>query len=166
MIVNSSNAGARFSVVIVNYNGGEMLLDCVRSVVREAVPSSQIIIVDNGSTDDSLQMLETNVPGIGVIRNHCNAGFARAVNQGITRASAEFILLLNNDAQLDPGALRAFAEGFDARPGMAIAGGQLRYPDGRLQSAFAPLPSVAEEILPLFVLRLILSRPLSKKDAR
>jgi GT2 family glycosyltransferase len=155
MIVNPSNAGARFSVVIVNYNGGEMLLDCVRSVVRESVPSSQIIIVENGSTDDSIHALETNVPGVQVIRNNCNAGFARAVNQGIARASAEFILLLNNDAQLEPGALRAFVGGFDALPSMAIAGGQLRYPDGRLQSAFAPLPTVAEEILPLFALRLI-----------
>jgi hypothetical protein len=155
MIVNSSYAGARFSVVIVNYNGGEMLFDCVRSAVREGVPPSHIIIVDNGSADHSIHTVETNVPGVQVILHHCNAGFARAVNQGIRQASSEFILLLNNDAQLEPGALRAFADGFDALPGMAIAGGQLRYPDGRLQSAFAPLPTVAEEILPLFVLRLI-----------
>jgi len=155
MTLNSSNAGARFSVVIVNYNGGEMLLDCVRSVVHEAVPPSQIIIVDNGSADDSIHNLKTTVPDAQVLRNNCNAGFARAVNQGIADASSEFILLLNNDAQLNPGALRAFAEGFDALPRMAIAGGQLRYPDGRLQSAFAPLPTIAEEILPLFFLRLI-----------
>jgi GT2 family glycosyltransferase len=155
MIVNSSNAGARFSVVIVNYNGGEMLLDCVPSVVREGVPHPQIIVVDNGSTDDSIHTLETNVPGVQVIRNNCNAGFARAVNDGIAQASAEFILLLNNDARLEPGALRAFADGFDTLPNLAIAGGQLRNPDGRLQSAFAPLPTIAEEILPLFVLRLM-----------
>ena len=97
----------------------------------------------------------TNVPGVQVIRNNCNAGFARAVNDGIAQASAEFILLLNNDARLEPGALRAFADGFDTLPNLAIAGGQLRNPDGRLQSAFAPLPTIAEEILPLFVLRLM-----------
>jgi GT2 family glycosyltransferase len=155
MTVNLSNTGARFSVVIVNYNGGDLLLECVLSAEREGVPPSQIIIVDNGSSDDSIQSVETNVPGIEVIRNNCNAGFARAVNQGIGKASAEFILLLNNDAQLETGALRAFADAFDALPELAIAGGQLHDPDGRLQSAFAPLPSVAEEILPLFVLRLI-----------
>jgi len=65
------------------------------------------------------------------------------------------VLLLNNDAQLEPGALQAFAEGFDQLPNLAIAGGQLRYPDGRLQSAFAPLPSLAEDLLPRFLLRLI-----------
>jgi GT2 family glycosyltransferase len=155
MIVDSSSVGARFSVVIVNYNGGAMLLDCARSAVQEGVPASQIIIVDNGSRDDSIQTLQKKVAGTLVIRNTCNAGFARAVNQGIALTSAEFILLLNNDAQLEAGALQAFADGFDRLPNLAIAGGQLRYPDGRLQSAFAPLPSLAEEILPTILLKLI-----------
>jgi N-acetylglucosaminyl-diphospho-decaprenol L-rhamnosyltransferase len=155
MIVNSSKVGARFSVVIVNYNGGELLLECVRSAVQEGVPQSQIIIVDNGSADDSVQAVVTNISDVQVIRNNCNAGFARAVNQGIRQASSKFILLLNNDAQLEPSALRAFADAFDALPELAIAGGQLRYPDGRLQSAFAPLPTLAEEILPLALLKLL-----------
>lgn len=146
-------AGARFSVVIVNYNGGSMLLECVRSAMREGVPETQAIVVDNGSSDDSIEALERELPGVQVVRNGCNAGFARAVNQGIARASSDVILLLNNDAILEPGALQAFAEGFDGLPNLAIAGGQLRFPDGRLQSAFAPLPSLLEEILPLLVLR-------------
>jgi N-acetylglucosaminyl-diphospho-decaprenol L-rhamnosyltransferase len=158
--MNATHAGARFSVVVVNYNGGLMLQDCVLSVVRESVPESKIIVVDNGSHDDSIELVQGSIDGLTVIRNSCNAGFARAVNQGIKRAEAEpspaeFILLLNNDAQLEPGALRAFADGFDSLPNLAIAGGQLRYPDGRLQSAFAPLPSLAEEILPLILLKLI-----------
>jgi hypothetical protein len=123
------------------------------------VPASQIIVVDNGSHDNSIENLQRIVDGLAVIRNPCNAGFAKAVNRGIREAfsvptPAEFILLLNNDAQLDPGALKAFANGFDALPKLAIAGGQLHYPDGRLQSAFAPLPSIAEEIFPPFLLKL------------
>lgn len=155
IIVNSSNVGARFSAVIVNYNGGELLHECVRSALEEGVPPSQIIVVDNGSTDGSIELVVNKVLGTQIIRNNCNAGFARAVNQGIARASSEFILLLNNDAQLEPGALRAFADAFDEQPKLAIAGGQLRYPGGRLQSAFAPLPTVAEELFPLFALQLI-----------
>jgi N-acetylglucosaminyl-diphospho-decaprenol L-rhamnosyltransferase len=160
MIVDSGNAGARFSVVIVNYNGGTMLLECAQSAVKEGVPAPQIIVVDNGSRDDSIQILENRIAGARVIRNDCNAGFARAVNQGIRQAMAhpapaEFILLLNNDAQLEPCALRAFSHGFDQIPNLVIAGGLLHYPDGRLQSAFAPLPTLAEEIFPLAILRLI-----------
>jgi N-acetylglucosaminyl-diphospho-decaprenol L-rhamnosyltransferase len=155
----SENIGARFAVVIVNYNGGAMLVDCVHSALREAVPAPQIIVVDNGSVDGAIENLLGAVNGLTVLRNRCNAGFARAANQGICRATAapssvEFILL-NNDAQLDSGALEAFAAGFDSLPSLAIAGGQLRYPDGRLQSAFAPLPSLGEEILPRALLKLV-----------
>lgn len=155
MIAATNNTGARFAVIIVNYNGGTLLEDCVRSLLREGVPALQIIVVDNGSRDGSIEGLNRSYAGLTMIRNHCNAGFARAVNQAIEQSSAEFILLLNNDAQLEPGALQAFAEAFDKLPDLAIAGGQLRYPDGRLQSAFAPLPSVEEEILPLALLKLI-----------
>jgi hypothetical protein len=156
----SDGHGARFGVIIVNYNGGAMLESCVDSAVREEVPASQIIAVDNGSRDGSVESLQRAFEATTIIRNSCNAGFAKAVNQGIRHAlaqpsPAEFLLLLNNDAQLEPRALQAFADGFDSRPRMAIAGGQLRYPDGRLQSAFAPFPSVAEEMLPRFVLKLI-----------
>jgi N-acetylglucosaminyl-diphospho-decaprenol L-rhamnosyltransferase len=155
MIASTNSEGARFAVIIVNYNGGAMLLDCVHSAMRECVPAAQIIVVDNGSHDGSIENLERHITGLKVIRNNCNAGFARAVNQGIEQAPAEFVLLLNNDAQLEPGAAQAFAHAFDSLPNLAIAGGQLRYPNGRLQSAFAPLPSVIEELLPLFLLKLI-----------
>jgi N-acetylglucosaminyl-diphospho-decaprenol L-rhamnosyltransferase len=155
MIVDASRVGTRFSVVIVNYNGGAMLIECVLSALEEGVPAAQVVVVDNGSRDDSIPALAKNATGVQVIRNPCNAGFAKAVNQGIELASAEFVLLLNNDARLDPGALEAFAGGFDRLPNLAIAGGQLHYPDGRLQSAFAPLPSLAQEILPPTLLKWI-----------
>jgi N-acetylglucosaminyl-diphospho-decaprenol L-rhamnosyltransferase len=164
MIPSTNNAGGRFAVIIVNYNGGAMLEDCVRSAMRERLPASQIIVVDNGSRDGSIENLERSIDGLTVIRNNCNAGFARAVNQGIKHTSAEFTLLLNNDAQLEPGALQAFAQGFDSLPNLAIAGGQLHYPDGRLQSAFAPLPSVVEEILPLTLLKLISRQRFRRKS--
>jgi N-acetylglucosaminyl-diphospho-decaprenol L-rhamnosyltransferase len=164
----TATAAARFSVVIVNYNGGPMLQGCVLSAVRDGVLASQIIVVDNGSRDGSIDDLERSIDGVAVIRNSCNTGFARAVNQGIElvladTSPAEFILLLNNDAQLEPGALRAFADGFDSLPNLAIAGGQLRYPDGRLQSAFAPLPSLAEEILPLILLKMLFPHRFRRK---
>jgi N-acetylglucosaminyl-diphospho-decaprenol L-rhamnosyltransferase len=153
--VAADNSTARFSVVVVNYNGGGLLADCVQSVLRENVPAAQIIIVDNGSRDDSLPQLERRAPGAKIIRNPCNAGFSRAVNQGLAHASGDFVLLLNNDAQLRPGALHAFAEIFDQVPKLAIAGGQLRYADGRLQNAIAPLPTLAAELFPRALLQLL-----------
>jgi len=155
MNADSSRAGQRFAAVIVNYNGGSMLSECVRSCLGEGISPARIVVVDNGSRDGSAEDLGKQISGLTLVPNRCNAGFARAANQGIRQTNAEFVLLLNNDARLESGALRAFAAGFDERPRLVIAGGQLRYPDGRLQSAFAPLPSVAEELLPLPLLRLL-----------
>jgi N-acetylglucosaminyl-diphospho-decaprenol L-rhamnosyltransferase len=165
MTASTNNAGARFAVIIVNYNGGAMLEDCVRSAIHEGVPTPQIVVVDNGSRDGSIENLKREIESLTFVQNNCNAGFARAVNQGIKKVSAEFILLLNNDAQLEPDALQSFAEAFDTLPNLTIAGGQLRYPDGRLQSAFAPLPSVAEEILPLALLKVISPRRFRRKTS-
>jgi hypothetical protein len=166
----TEQAGARFAVIVVNYNGGAMLEECVLSAVLEGVAAARIVVVDNGSADGSVESLERRIAGVQIVRNGCNAGFARAVNQGMDRVfaqtmPAEFVLLLNNDARLEAGALEAFAEGFDARPNAALAGGQLRYPDGRLQSAFAPLPSLAEEVLPRFALRAIDPERFRRKTA-
>ncbi len=155
MNTDPTGAGRRFSAVIVNYDGGAMLSGSVRSCLREGIPPVQIVVIDNGSRDVSMEDLEKEIPALNLIRNPCNAGFARAVNQGIRQTASEFVLLLNNDAQLECGALAAFAACFDRLPRLAIAGGQLHDPGGRLQSAFAPLPSVAEELLPLSLLRLL-----------
>lgn len=143
----------RFTVIIVNYNGGTMLQDCVRSALAESVPTTQVIVVDNGSQDGSIADLQAVVPAVQIQHNHCNAGFAKAVNQGLRRAHSEFALLLNNDAQLLPGALSAFAEVFDQHAEAAIVGGRLLYEDGRIQNAVAPFPTLRAEVLPKFLLK-------------
>ncbi len=147
------DVGPRFTTIIVNYNGRDTLLGAVRSALQEGVPAAQVVVADNGSADDSLLQLEQAVPGTPILRNGCNAGFARAVNRGIRVAQSEFLLLLNNDAELQSGSLTAFAAAFDRVPALAIAGGQLRYPNGRLQSAFAPLPTLREEFIPVNLLK-------------
>jgi N-acetylglucosaminyl-diphospho-decaprenol L-rhamnosyltransferase len=149
----SSTCARRFSVIIVNYNGGDMLDACLCSVLSLNIPVDQVIVVDNGSRDKSLDLAQRQAPGIMIIRNPCNAGFARAVNQGLEYARGDFVLLLNNDAQLDADALHAFAEVFDQTPNLAIAGGQLLYPDGRAQNAVAAIPSLRGELLPKFLLK-------------
>lgn len=149
-------AGQRVGVIIVNLNGHQTLLAAVRSAGAEGVPEANIVIVDNGSEDDSLQQVADALPGVALLCNGKNAGFAAAANRGIgmlSRRKPDLFLLLNNDAELCPGALAAFAQAFGGRPRLAIAGGQLSYPDGRLQSAFAPLPSLLEEIVPVNFLK-------------
>ena len=110
MSASADLAARRFSVVIVNYNGGQMLLDCVRSVRSGLLPADRIIVVDNGSRDDSMARLEAAEPGCVILRNGCNAGFARAVNRGLAQVRSEFALLLNNDARLAPDAAALYKQ--------------------------------------------------------
>lgn len=147
------SAPHRFSIVIVNYNGGEMLLDCVRSVVQAGVPVAHIVVVDNGSRDDSMRQLDTVLPGCETVRMGCNAGFARAVNKGLALVKTEFALLLNNDARLLAGAFEQLAQGFTQHARAAFLGGRLLYEDGRLQNAVAAFPRWYADLLPRAALR-------------
>jgi N-acetylglucosaminyl-diphospho-decaprenol L-rhamnosyltransferase len=150
---NSLSAAARFTVVVVNYNGEKMLLDCAQSVIEAGISETQLIVVDNGSRDQSLQQLQNHLPTCRIIRNGCNAGFARAVNKGLREVTTEFAILLNNDARLGPAAPQALAIMFDSHAQAAILGGRLRYEDGRLQNAVAAFPTLTAEILPKALLR-------------
>jgi hypothetical protein len=166
-IPSPTSTGSRFLVVVVNYNGGGMLLWCVRSCLDEGIPQAQIVVVDNGSGDGSMKELARLFPGVQRISNPCNTGFARAVNrgirQGLKQTPAEFVLLLNNDARLERDALKTFADGFDRWPNQAIAGGLLHWPNGRMQNAYAPLPSLVEELVPLTLLRLFARQRFERK---
>lgn len=143
----------RFTVIVVNYNGGEMMTNCAKSLLDAGLKPHQLIVIDNGSKDDSLTRLEQLAPDCAIIRLGCNAGFARAVNRGLAETKTDFALLLNNDARLLPGALDAMAAHFDAHPHAAFVGGQLLFEDGRLQNAVAPFPRLLTEALPKSLLK-------------
>jgi len=132
-------------VVVVNWNRRELLRACLDSLVRQADASFEIIVVDNGSTDGSADVAASQF-GARVIRNAENRGFCAANNQGIAAARGEFIALLNNDAEAEPGWLAALHRACSKRPdaGMAASkvlvwedprridkAGHLIFPDGQ-----------------------------------
>ncbi|MCX7927437.1 MAG: glycosyltransferase family 2 protein [Candidatus Omnitrophica bacterium] len=90
------------SVIIINYNGCDLLKECLSSVTAQSYAPIEIIVVDNGSVDSSVEFLRNNYPQVKLILNKENLGFAEAANQGILKAKGEFIALLNNDACADP----------------------------------------------------------------
>ncbi len=105
------------SVCIANYNGESMLADCIESVLAQEVGFVvEIIVHDDASTDGSLDLLRTRYPQVHVIASDTNVGFCTSNNRMVAQASGEFILLLNNDAALLPGALEALR----AAPPLAI----------------------------------------------
>lgn len=123
---------AVISTIIVNYNAGELLRSCVDSLLNCPL-EIEIIIVDNASTDDSLESL-SGLPYVQIIKNPVNVGFASACNRGARVASAQFLLFLNPDCTFKPGALTRLlnAMGVDERVGMV--GGLLTNLDGTEQA--------------------------------
>ncbi len=136
------------SFIVVNWNRRNLLEQCLRSLEQQTVGDFELILVDNGSTDGSLDCLkECSLPSVKVVRNPENVGFARAVNQGLQNAQGQFIALVNNDVHLDPHWLEEIQGGFagDARVGMCAGKillahdprridkvGQVFYPDGQI----------------------------------
>jgi GT2 family glycosyltransferase len=133
------------SVVIVNWNRKELLRACLDSAARQAGVEFETIVVDNGSTDGSAEMAEKEF-GARVIRNAENRGFCAANNQGIAAARGDFVALLNNDAEAEPGWLAALHRAANRAQDVGMAAskvlvweeprridkvGHLIYPDGQ-----------------------------------
>ena len=92
----------KLSVIIPNFNGKKFLKMCLNSIKQQNCPFYEIIVVDNASSDGSIEYINDHYPELILIQNEKNLGFAAAVNQGIMISSSEYIFLLNNDVELEP----------------------------------------------------------------
>lgn len=107
---------AAVSIVIPNWNGLRFLPGCLASIQRQQVDSWQITVVDNGSSDGSLEYLRTDQPQVNLITLPANRGFSAAVNVGILSSDAPYIFLLNNDTELPPDCLHHLLQVADELP--------------------------------------------------
>ena len=89
------------SIVIPNYNGKHFLENCLKAVFAQTIENMEVIVVDNGSTDGSQEYLD-NYPEVRVLKMDKNYGFCGAVNAGIKEADSEYVILLNNDTEVEP----------------------------------------------------------------
>jgi hypothetical protein len=97
-------------VVVVTYNGRRYLEGCLSALQRVTERDTELIVVDNGSTDGSADWVARHVPGVRLIRNHENRGFAAACNQGADLAAGDVLVFLNQDTRVEPGWLAALVE--------------------------------------------------------
>lgn len=145
------------TIVIVNYNGYEYTSQCIDSIYQHQPKLSfEIVVVDNASTDNSADMLVTQYPEIRLVRSKENRGIAGGNNLGIQAGIGRFVLLLNNDTEVQPGAIDKVAEFLEQNPEAGGVGGNLINPDGTFQSGACPFPSLVEEFLNITKLGLLL----------
>lgn len=117
--------GNRVAAITVNYNGGVQILECLRSLDRQTYPLQQIWVVDNQSTDGSLEQVCAYFPHVQVIRMGYNAGWGVACNAGIEHSSGDYVLVLNNDAYLDQRCVEEMVQAMDAHPEAGSCAGKV-----------------------------------------
>lgn len=141
------------SVIIVNWNTRGLLPLCLETLRAAAAGlACDVWVVDNASTDGSVELLRAHYPHVHLIANATNVGFAAANNQAMAAAQGDFLLLLNSDAVLTPGALDALLAVVHAQPRAGIVGARLLNPDGSFQASHTRFPTLAREALILSTL--------------
>lgn len=136
------------SVVIVSWNTRALTCACLASLPQAAGRCTwDAWVVDNASTDGSVEAIGEEAPGVHVIANATNVGFAAANNQGIRASAGRYVLLLNSDTVMAPESLQGLVEFADRHPKAGVVGPMLVNPDSSFQSGPSPFPSLWTETL-------------------
>ena len=130
-----TNGRPLVSAIVVSYNTRDLLLDCLRAFYACSDVPAEAVVVDNASTDRSLEAVAYEFPDAKVIRQPVNVGFGRANNAGLQVAEGRFILLLNPDVTVMPGCVGRLADFLLVRPDVGAVGPRLQRPDGNLDHA-------------------------------
>lgn len=125
----------KLSIVIVSYNTRRLLSDCLESIRTHAGTEARVIVVDNASTDGSLEMVQTDFPWVRILPNPENLGFARANNIALPRCRGDYILFLNPDTVIFDGTMQKALAYMDRERNVGLAGMRLLNPDGSHQAS-------------------------------
>jgi GT2 family glycosyltransferase len=140
-----------FSVVIVNWNTSELLLNCVQSIFEHTDEKNyDIWVVDNASTDNSVEALRAKYPEVKLIASQKNLGFAGGNNLALEKISGKYALLLNTDTLVKPNAFDHLLSFMENNPGVGAVGPYLLNPDGSMQISCYPFPTLFREFWRMF----------------
>lgn len=120
----------QLSIIVVSYNTRDATIACLRSAIENAPAGSELVVVDNGSSDDSAAAVREAFPTATVIEAGRNLGFARGVNLGVRHATGDYIVLLNPDTVVLDGSLSTLVAFAVARPEFGLYGGRTIRRDG------------------------------------
>jgi len=153
------------SIIIVNWNTGAFLLQCLESLYQGVGDTAtEVWVVDNGSADGSGAAVRERFPEVILIENPMNLGFGRASNQAMRRSKGMYMLLLNPDTRVTPGAIGRLLSFMETHPGAGVAGAQLLNADGTKQNSIANFPSLATELLNKSLLRWLFPKKFPGKE--
>jgi GT2 family glycosyltransferase len=130
------------SIIIVNWNTRDLLASCLISLEFHLPETIQheVIVVDNGSSDGSAELVKRDFPNVFLIESEDNLGFVRANNLAVAQASGRYVLLLNSDTELLDGGISDIIFYLDRHPEVGVLTGRVLYPDGSFQRPFRRFP--------------------------
>ena len=152
------------SIVIVNWNTRALLLDCLRAIFSTINRLSfEVWLVDNASSDGSIDAVRSGYPEVCIIQNQENVGFAAANNRALGKIHGRYAMLLNTDAVLTQGAVERLFDFMERNPEAGMAGGQLLNGDGTLQNSTASFPDFLSVMFNESLLRILMPGKYSAK---
>lgn len=138
----------KVTAVVINRNTREYLRACLESLEAQDVDGGvSVWVVDNGSSDGSAAMVLEKFPRVNLVLNDGNVGYGRACNQGASKTSEPYVLLLNSDTLLSPGTARELVGYLEAHPDVGIAGPRILNTDGTLQYSCRDFPSIPDALV-------------------
>lgn len=141
------------SIIIVNWNGLSVIIDCIGSILKNVKDIDyEIIVVDNNSSDGSPEAIEKNFSDVKLIKLGENTGFAKANNVGIKKSSAKYVMLLNPDTIIISDAVQKMVEYLDINKKTGIIGPKLVYENGNFQVSCGRIPNFLTEFSDHFLL--------------
>jgi GT2 family glycosyltransferase len=135
----------KISFLIVNWNAGEYLKQCIESILNNCTLELEICIVDNNSTDNSMEAIESLAQSITIIKNNENAGFSRANNKGLRSIHTDYCVLLNPDTLISKGSIETLVAFMNEHPHAAIVAPRLINADSSIQESYGRFPSIPVE---------------------
>lgn len=139
------------SLVILSYNKRDLTAACLKSIFKYLPEKDmEVIVVDNASSDDSVSFIKKHFPKVRLVENSKNSGFAGGCNLGAKQAKGEYILFLNNDAEITDNVFTPLIKVFNEQKNVGIVGGLLSNHDGTLQRSYGAFYTVLNVIYLLF----------------
>jgi len=162
--MDHSREAPEVSLITVNWNTKDLLLQSLESLYDTAGDLNiEAVVVDNGSSDGSVEAVKAAFSELQVIENKSNLGFARAVNQALARTSAPYMVIFNTDIIFTAGALATMLAYTKENPDAGLVGASLLNEDGTPQNSFAPFPGLSTELLNKSLLRLLFPQKYATK---
>ena len=151
-------------IIIASYNSLNFLRECLGSILENPPESNyEIIVVDNASSDGTVESVKKDYPGVTVISNDKNLGFAAANNRAIEKSDSKYILLLNSDCMVYKKSLDDLVDFMESRPDIGITGPKIVNSDGTIQLSCRRFPSLLNAAAHTILTDLFPGNPFSKK---